>query len=499
LFIIALGCAILILVLIAELLESLADLFNEFKRPWLWLSIIAACFIIGGPILFHQILQISVSQFAAGLWGMAVLMILIFLGFPIGFVMGFVGILGTWYLRDFNCSMMVVQMTVLDSVADYFFTVVPLFVGMGFVCFAANLSKDLYNSFHTLFGGVPGALAMASVAACGGFAAICGDSGATGATMGSVAIPEMLKNKYKSSLATGCIAAGGTLGILIPPSVGFIIYGLLTEQSIGKLFMAGIIPGICLILLYLAAIYVQCKIDPDAGPVAPSYPIYERLIALRGVWPIALLIFVVMGGMYTGIFTATEAGAVGLIMALLIGIVLRRFTWESLRKNFMETVSVTAMIFVIMIGVSLLNNFIALSELPLVLGNWVAGLNVSRYIIYVLILAIYLLLGCAMNIIPMMMLTLPIIYPVIVSLGFNPIWFGVIMVIMMEVGQVTPPVGLNVYIISGVAKDVPMAEVFKGILPFIAMQALMILLLTIFPDIAMFLPDYMGGLPPIGD
>ncbi|EFK05264.1 TRAP transporter, DctM subunit [delta proteobacterium NaphS2] len=379
------------------------------------------------PQLILQALSIQMSAFTAGVYGVALLMILIFSGFPIAFAMGLVGVMGAWYVRDFNVGMVTLQITVLPAVGEYFLTVVPLFVAMGFVCYATALSKDLYEAFYKIFGGIPGALSITSVVACGVFAAICGDSGATGATMASVAIPEMKKAKYKDSLAAGCIAAGGTLGILIPPSIGFIIYGLITEQSIGKLFVAGIIPGCLLTVMFCALIFLQCKMNPALGPASPKVSLMVRISAIRGLVPALILIGIVLGGMFAGIFTATEAGGVGFVTAILMGLVLKRFSRKGLFNALLESVNVTAMVFTIFIGVSLLNNFMGLSELSLTLGNLVGSMHVSRYVILVVVMFIYLILGCTMNIIPMIMLTLPIIFPVITGLGFDPIWFGVVM------------------------------------------------------------------------
>ena len=317
--------------------------------------------------------------------------------------------------------------------------------------------------------------------------------------MGSVSIPEMKKYDYDDSLATGSVAAGGTLGILIPPSIGFVVYGIITEQSIGKMFMAGIIPGIILVTGFALAVYVQCLINPNLGPKAPRATRAEILWAVFDVWPVMILFAVVIGGIYSGILTPTEAGGIGASGALLIALFAPGFNRHKLFTALLEATQTSAMIFTILIGVGLLGYFVTLTDLPASFANFLKGLEVSRYVIYVLILLLYLVLGMVMNIIPMMMLTLPILFPTVVGLGFDPIWFGVIMVIMMEMGQITPPIGINVFVIHGVARkyDVSMATIYRGIIPFVIVEILVILLLTIFPDIALWLPNSMDVLAPL--
>jgi tripartite ATP-independent transporter DctM subunit len=318
---------------------------------------------------------------------------------------------------------------------------------------------------------------------------------ATAATMGSVALPEMKKYDYDEALATGSVAAGGTLGILIPPSVGFIVYGLVTEESVGKLFMAGIIPGIMLTVLFGVTILLQCLINPKLGPRGSKTSFIEKIISLKGIWGTAVLFAIVIGGIYSGVFTPTEAGGIGVVGALIIGLITTNFALKPILFSLLDTMKITAMITAILIGVHLLGNFITLTDMPSLLASAISSLNVSRYVVFVMILIVYLILGMLMNIIPMMMLTLPLIFPSILALGFDPIWFGVIMVIMMEMGQITPPVGINVFVISGVAKDqIPMSKIFKGIVPFIFVEILVIVILTIWPDIAMYLPNSLDVL-----
>jgi tripartite ATP-independent transporter DctM subunit len=493
------GCFLMVLVLLVQFLQGQAKLFQSSPAPLTRLLFILA--MTAGLIFLPGLMKlfsIKMALLAAGGLGVAFLMILLFLGLNIGVAMGYVGLMGVWYLNGFQGAAAAVNMNVFSAATDYVLIVMPFFVAMGFLCFAAGLSDSLFSSAQAIFGRLKGSLAIATIFGCAGFASICGDSMATAATMGSVALPEMKKKNYNVSLASGSVAAGGTLGILIPPSIGFIAYGIVTEQSIGKLFFAGIIPGILLTCLFALIIWLRCRLNPDLGPAGEPTPWTRKFLAVIKMWPILSLFFLVMGGLWFGFFTAPEAGAVGLLGAILIGLILKRFSFRSFQESLLESVRVTSMIFAIYIGVLILGAFITASELPLRLAGIVQGLGLNRYIIFTVILLIYVVLGCLMNIIPMIMLTLPVIYPTITGLGFDPIWFGVIMVVMMEMGQITPPVGLNVFVISGVAK-VPMYTVFRGIWPFIAAEVVIIVMLTLFPEIVLYLPNSLQTLAPISD
>jgi tripartite ATP-independent transporter DctM subunit len=327
--------------------------------------------------------------------------------------------------------------------------------------------------------------------ACGFFAAVTGDTISGAATMGSVSLPEMKKYKYQDSLATGSVAAGGTLGVLIPPSLGFILYALVTQESVGKLFIAGILPGILLVFLFSVSIIIRCKLNPALGPKGPKASFKEKIVSLGHIWPILFLFALVMGGIYTGLFTAIEAGGVGAVGALLLALKSKGFKGRQFLDSLLTTVQLTAMVTAIMVGVSLLGYFVTLTGVPSLLANFVSELNASRYVVFIVIVIFYLILGMLMNIMPMILLTLPILYPTIKALGFDPIWFGVVMVILVELGCITPPVGMNVFVVAGVAKDVPMSTIFKGIFPFVVVELLLIALLVIFPEIALLLPNAM--------
>jgi tripartite ATP-independent transporter DctM subunit len=340
-------------------------------------------------------------------------------------------------------------------------------------------------------GQLRGGLAMATVGACAGFAAISGSSLATAATMGTVALPEMKRYKYDSRLATGAVAAGGTIGILIPPSVILILYGIITEQSIGKLFLAGFIPGVLEAVFYMVTIYILCKINPFMGPPGPRTSFLSKITSLKNTWIVLALFVLVIGGIYLGVFSPTEAAGVGAFGAFIFGLARRRLGWQALKSSLADTGRTTAMIFVIILGAMILGYFLAVSRIPFELADIVGTLAVNRYVILVLILIVYLLLGCVMDSMAIMLLITPIFFPLAISLGFNPIWFGILITRMTEIGLITPPVGLNVYIIRGVAKDVPMQTIFRGIVPFLIADICHVALLIALPQLSLFLPGFM--------
>lgn len=486
------GAGVLCLVLIRDLLHSWADIWKTTRQPLLWFSVVVAVatLLIGLP-LWLDLLSVKLLPMVAGLIGVTIMLALMMLRMPIAFAMAFVGLIGFWYLRDLDPTLTIFKTVPYGTAATFIFTVLPFFILMGLLCFHAGVSEELYGTAYVWVGHQPGGLAMATIGGCAGFAAICGDSLATAATMGTISLPEMKRFNYDDSLATGCVAAGGTLGILIPPSIGFIIYGLLTEESIGKLFIAGILPGILLAGMFMLSIYSRCRFNHALGPRGRQMTLMEKIKSLRGTWSMLVLFMLVMGGLYFGFVTPTEGGAVGAFGAMVIALAKRKLNWKKFREALLETGQNTSMILIIIVGVFILGYFISMSQIPMALSGWIVSLEVSRYVILFLILLLYVILGMLMNIMPMIMITLPIFYPTILSLGFDPLWFGVVMVIMMEMGQITPPVGVNVYVIAGVAKDVPMGTIFKGIWPFVGVEVICILILTAFPQIALWLPSMM--------
>jgi len=431
------------------------------------------------------------TPFTVGLIAIVILCILLISRMPIGFAMAVVGIAGFAYLGGINAAHGVLRTTPYATFADYGLSVIPLFILMGQFCFFAGLSKDLYDTAYSWLGQLPGGLGMATVGACTGFAAVSGSSLATAATMGAVALPEMRRYKYDPALATGCVAAGGSIGILIPPSIVFILYGIITEQSIGKLFLAGLIPGLLESVSYIITIYILCKINPRLGPRSPKMSFIQKIASLKNTWVVLLLFVLVMGGLYMGVFSPTEAAGVGAFGAFIFGIARRRFSWQTFNSSLIEAGKTTAMLFIIILGATILNHFLALSRLPFELAHITAGIVANRYIILGGILLIYFVLGCVMDSVAIMILITPIFFPVVISLGFNPIWFGVLMVRACEIGMITPPVGLNVFVLRGVAKDVPMYTIFRGVIPFLIADIFNVALLIAIPQLSLLLPSLM--------
>lgn len=431
------------------------------------------------------------SPAMVGFAGIGFLLLMLFFKVPVGVAMAAVGFIGFAYLSGIGPALGVLATSPYLTLASYAMSVVPLFVLMGLFAYHARISEDVYKAAYTWLGRMPGGLAAATVGGCAGFAACSGSSVATSATMGMVALPEMKKYHYADSLATGSVAAGGTLGILIPPSINLVIYGIITEKSIGRLFMAGILPGVLLALLYIAAIYVLCKRNVSLGPPGFQISWKDKVLALRSVWPVLALFLLVMGGIYGGVFTPTEAGAVGAFGAFLLIMVKRRLTLRRLGDALLETCQTTAMVMFIMIGAMILGYFLAVTRIPMDMANWAAGLTLNRYVILAAILLVFMVLGCIMDTLAIIMLVVPVVFPVILALGFDPIWFGVIMAMVSEMGLITPPVGLNVYVIKGIAKDVPLFTIFRGVIPFLVADALAISIIVIFPQIALVLPSLM--------
>ncbi len=426
-----------------------------------------------------------------GVIGAVSMLILLAFRMYIGMAMALAGFIGLSALVGFGTGIQILGITPLEEGSSYTLSVIPLFVLMGQFAFISGISTDIYKTVYAWMGHFRGGLAIATVMACAGFAAVCGSSLATGATMGMVAIPEMNKYKYDPRLSTGCVAAGGTLGILIPPSIGFIIYGLLTQESIGKLFMAGFLPGIILAGLFISAISIECWLKPEMGPKGERASWRMRFRSLSGTWGMLLLFCVVMGGIYMGVFTPTEAAGVGSFGAFLIALFKKKLTFGSFVKCLLDTGKTTAMIFLIIIGANIFSAFLGLAQIPMGLANFITNLELPHFVILIGIILIYILLGCVMDCYAIMILTIPIIFPLIQAMHFNPIWFGVLMVIVLEVGLITPPVGLNVFVLKSAAPNVPLSIIFRGIWPFLIAALLAIILLMVFPSIALLIPSLM--------
>lgn len=428
------------------------------------------------------------SEITVGIIGIMALIFMILSGTPIGFSLIMVGLLGFGYIVSPAAALSLLAKEIFLTLSSYSLAVLPLFFLMGQIAFQAGMSRRLFSTAYTWLGQLPCGLAMATIGGCAGFSAISGSSSATAATMATVALPEMRKHNYDLSLATGAIAAGGTLGILIPPSVVLIIYGIQTEQSIGKLFVAGILPGILLTLLFVLTIFVLSRFNPELGPKGPKTTFREKLRSLPGALEAFILFALIMWGLMDGWFTPTEAGGVGALGTLVIGLLRRQIGWKAFSAAAMETTKVVAMLFLILAGAMVFGKFLAVSRIPTELAQWVVSLPVPRVVILALVLAIYALGGCIMDALSFLLVTISVFFPMIMKLGYDPVWFGVIIVILLEMGAITPPVGINAYVIKGVASDVELEVVFKGILPFFITMGICIVILIIFPQIALFLP-----------
>jgi C4-dicarboxylate transporter DctM subunit len=426
-----------------------------------------------------------------GLIGLALLIIFLFSRMPVGFVMALLGLLGFSYLVSVEGGLRIFAKDFFVTFGSYSLTVVPLFMLMGQIAFHAGISRRLFDTAYKFVGHLPGGLAMATVGACAGFAAICGSTNASAATMAAVALPEMKRYEYNDALSTGTVAAGGSLGILIPPSVIFIVYGILTEQSIGKLFVAGIVPGILLSTLFAFTIAIWVKLRPKIAPRGPKTTFKEKIISLAGILETLALFVLVMGGLFVGFFTPTEAGAIGAGGAIVLGFIRRRLNWNGFMRATIESTRLSCMVLVIVAGATIFGHFLAVTRIPYEIATWVGGLPLPHAAIMAIIIIIYLIGGCFIDALALIMLTIPIFYPVVMAMEYDPIWFGVIIVLVTQMGVITPPVGVNVYIVSGVAKNVPLENIFRGALPFLIALLLTSFILIPFPQIALFLPKLM--------
>lgn len=423
--------------------------------------------------------------------GLAVLLGSLFLGLPIAWGMLLVGTLGFAFFTGMEAALTMAAQTSYDTAMSYSFTVLPLFILMGNLVNASGLSKDLYKAAHAFIGHLRGGLAMATIVACGAFSALCGSSMATTAAMGRVAMPNMRKYNYDDRLATGSIAAGGTLGILIPPSVMMVVYGILTETDIGKLFAAGFLPGMIAMLMYLITVMIITAINPNLGRPDEKASWRERFEATKGVMAITVLFIVIMGGIYGGVFTPTEAAGIGAAATFLLTLKRRGWQPRMYLTVLIEAAQTTAIMFALVIGALVFTNFLTVAGLPNQLLGFIQGIDVSPIVVILIICAIYLVLGCFLETMSMVMLTVPIFYPIVASLGFDLVWFGIIVVVAAEISLITPPLGLNIFMIKNVMPDVPLGTIIRGVTPFVMMDIVRLLLLVFVPWIVLVVPNSM--------
>lgn len=471
-----------------------ALLLNKINLIFMTLGSVIVILVILTP--FYDINVTSyLNPSIFGIVGMVFLVLLLFSGMEVGIALALIGFLGMAFLTCRSSALTLIATVPYSAIASYDLSIIPLFILMGMFAYHSGLGKDIYWTMYKWLGHMRGGLAMASVGACAGFAAISGSSLATSATMGTVALPEMKRYNYSNRLATGCLAAGGTIGILIPPSVILVIYGILTEQSIGELFMAGFVPGILQAAFYLITIYILCKRNPLLGPAGPKTDLLDRIRSLKGSWGIIVLFVMVMGGIYTGICSPTEAAGIGAFGTFLFSLFRRKLSWKVFYDSIMESGKTASMIFLIMVGAQIFGYFLSVTRLPFNLAGFVTGLAWNRYLILLMIISIYLFLGCMMDAIAMILITVPIFFPVVTALGFNPIWFGIIIVKMSEIGGLSPPLGMNVFVMKGVAKEVPLKDIFHGIIPFLISDLCHVTLLIAVPQISLFLPSLLGYKP----
>jgi len=434
----------------------------------------------------------NLSPDAVAVIGFVALFTLMLLRVPVGMAMGLVGVCGYSYIVGSGPALKLIGQTSMRTITDYTFGVIPMFMLMGAFVSVSGVSRELFRAANAFIGHLRGGLGVATVLACGGFAAICGSSVATAATFSSVAYPEMRRFGYPQSFSTGVIAAGGTLGAMLPPSTVLAVYAILTQQDIGKLFMAGIVPGLLAMLMYVLTIFIIVKVRPDWLPRGKSTSWAERFAGLKDVWaPLVLFVFVI-GGLYGGFFTPTEAGGVGATGAFLLGVLRGKLDRAKIQEALLSATRTAAAVFTVLIGALIFGYFLTITQVPQKLTGFLTEMGLGRYEVLALIMVMYLILGCLMDAMAMIILTVPIIFPVIVQLGFDPIWFGIIIVMTVELGLIHPPVGMNVFVIKSVVPDVSFTTIFKGVIPFILTDLLRLVILIAFPIIALWLPGQMG-------
>jgi tripartite ATP-independent transporter DctM subunit len=488
-FLVFLGCGALLIVLLRDLLDNVAEGLRSHFGARFWLLMFGtAVLVVAGLALFALFPAWKISPPAVGITCLVLFFLFFFAGMPIAFVMLMVGFVCTTRVAGVATGFDIMGSALFTSTASFTWAALALFVLMAFICFVAELGADLFTSANKWIGHIPGGLGIATIAASTGLAAIVGDPSTPAVATGAVAIPEMRRFKYSDTLATGAILGGGTIGAMIPPSLGFIIYGLLAEASIGDLFVAGIIPGLLLSGAFIVLIYALCRLNPKLGPPGERASWGERLISLKAAWPVAVLFLLVIGGIYLGVFTPSEGGGVGAFGAFLIALGMKRLTWKRFVTGLTMAGRLVALGFMMIGGAMALSYFFALSRLPDMLMDVIARLPVPSIVIIIVMLLVYLVLGCVMDPIPLLLLTVPIFAPMAKALGYDPIWLGVLVILTSNVGFITPPYAGSIFMLRGAFPDIPIGIMYRGVLPFVLASAVVIAIIVAFPSLATWIP-----------
>ncbi len=430
-----------------------------------------------------------------GALGIVIMLALFMTKMPVAYVMTIVGFVGFSLMKSWTGGMNLLSRGFYEAFSSYGLTTIPLFILMGQFAFNAGIGRRLYDTAYKFFGNIRGGLAMATIVACTAFGSVCGSSPATAATMAVVGLPEMRRYGYDDELSTGSVASGGGLGMIMPPSVVMIIYGVLTEQSIGALFVSGILPALVMTVLYILCIYIQCLRSPQQGPPGEKFTWSEKFKSLKNMADTLLVFIVVMGGLFLGIFTPTEAAGIGAFAVLAVSVIRRQLDWKGFVKSLYETLRTSCMVIFLIAGALVFGKFLAVTRIPFNAASWVSDMNMPNFMVLAAICLVYIVGGCIMDALALIMLTIPVFFPVIIDMGYDPIWYGVIIVLLTQIGVITPPVGINVYVVYGVAQGsigkVPLEKIFKGVIPFLIATIVGIVIMTIFPQIVLILPQLM--------
>jgi tripartite ATP-independent transporter DctM subunit len=482
------GCLLLCLLLLRDLLQYIAKGKEMGLKALHWILAISVPILIGAAAYYWMLPSLwHISLPTVALIGIVISLVFLLMGMPISFALILTSVVFIGHIRGIETAMQSFGLELYSATGSYTWSVLPFFILMGFICLYARFGEDLYLAAFKWFGHLKGGMAIATIGACTGFAAIVGDSVSATATMGAVALPEMRKYKYDDTLSTGCIVGGATLGPIIPPSTAFIIFGLLTKVSIGDLFIAGIIPGLVIAAVFMLVVYIWCKLAPNAGPGGIKSGWKARFISLKSCGSVLVLFILVVGGIYKGVFTPTEGGAIGGVIALLLGLIMKRFTWKTFIKTLQEGGKVVSMTFLILIGAFLFSRFIAWCNLTTWLTNLIMGAGLSPTMFMVFVVIALLILGCFIDLSPLLLIGVPVLYPISATLGINPIWFAVIVIVVINLGALTPPVGINLFVLKGMNNDIPIGTIYKGSFPFVVGSLVGIIIIFLIPSLSTWL------------